>query len=319
MRKPWLFLAMCFGLLSGTGRAQSTAPDIGIGPVTGPAASLETPPIRVNVRLVNVFVSVTDANGAPVGGLTKEDFALAEDGHPQKIAVFDRESEMPLSIVLAIDTSGSVRKDRSIEQRAAHDFIHSLLRPVDQLELIDFSSDVREVVPFTNNIRRIDSGLERLRGGPATALYDAIYLSSENLAKRSGRKVLVLISDGGDTVKGVDYPRALEQAIRSETMVYSIIDVPIAADAGRDTGGEHAMITLSQETGGKYYYADSTKLEKAFQQVSDDLRTQYLLGYYPARKEADDAAFRGISVQLRNQPADYNLRHRTGYYLSAVN
>jgi Ca-activated chloride channel family protein len=261
---------------------------------------------------------VTDKTGAPVGGLTKEDFALAEDGRPQKVAVFDRESEMPLSIVLAIDTSGTVHKDMSVEEHAAREFIHAMIRPVDQLELMDFSSEVREIVPFTNNLRRIDGGLDRLRPGPATALYDTIFLASQSLSSHPGRKVLVIISDGGDTVKGVDYPRALEQALRSEVLVYSIIDVPIAADAGRNTGGEHALITLSQETGGKHYYAESSQLEKAFQQVSDDLRTQYLLGYYPSRRSTDPD-FRTISVSLTGASANagYALRHRTGYYPTA--
>jgi len=272
------------------------------------------PPIRVDVKLVNVFANVTDANGAPVGGLTKDDFSIAEDGHPQKIAVFERESAIPLSIVLAIDTSGSVNKDMAIEKRAAHNFVHTLLRPVDRMNLIDFSSDVREVVPFTNKPSRIDAGLESLQSGPATALYSAVYLSSQNLANCPGRRVLVLISDGSNTVKGTDYADALEQAVRAEAMVYSIIDVPIAADAGRDTGGEHAMITLSQETGGKYYYADAAHLDEAFEKVSNDLRTQYLLGYYPERRLAD-SDFRTISVTLK-QPANahYTVRHRTGYY-----
>ena len=272
------------------------------------------PSFRVDVKLVNVFANVTDANGAPVGGLTKDDFSIAEDGHPEKIAVFERESEIPLSIVLAIDTSGSVNKDMLIEKRAARDFVHALLRPVDSMDLIDFSSDVREVVPFTNKLSRIDAGLESLEMGPATALYSAIYLSAQNLANHPGRRVLVLISDGSNTVKGTDYADALEEAVRSETMVYSIIDVPIAADAGRDTGGEHAMITLSQETGGKYYYADAAHLNEAFQKISDDLRTQYLLAYYPEHRLAN-SDFRTISVTLK-QPANahYTVRHRTGYY-----
>jgi len=273
-----------------------------------------SPPIRVDVKLVNVFVNVTDSTGAPVGGLTKDDFTLAEDGHPQKIAVFERESEMPLSLVLAIDTSGSVAKDLAIEKRAARTFVHSLLRPVDRLDLIDFSSDVREVVPFTNKLNRIDYGIENLMTGPATALYAAVYLSAQSLATQPGRKVLILISDGGNTVKGTDYADALEQAVRSETMVYSIIDVPIAADAGRDTGGEHAMITLSQETGGKYYYADAEHLDAAFQKVSEDLRTQYLLAYYPIHR-VSDTDFRQISVTLKQPPSmHYTVRHRTGYY-----
>ena len=308
---------------SPTSPGQSSSPEagIGIGPITSsgqePAkpAQISVPAIRVDVHLVNVFVNVTDAKGAPVAGLTKENFTLAEDGHGEKIAIFDRESSVPLSIVLAIDTSGTVHKDMSIEEHAAREFIHALLRPADQLDLMEFSSEVREVVPFTNNLHQLDNGLDRLRGGPATALYDTIFLASQSLAGHPGCKVLVLISDGDDTVKGVDYSKALEQALRSEVLVYSIIDVPIEADAGRDTGGEHALITLSEETGGKHYYAESTQLEKAFQQVSEDLRTQYLLGYYPSR-HTSSPDFRTISVSLTGVPGsgDYSVRHRTGYY-----
>lgn len=281
------------------------------------APSPSSTTLKVNVRLVNLFVNVTDASGAVVGGLAKDDFAITEDGFPQKIAIFERQSEMPLAILLAIDTSGSVQKDLSIEQSSARRFANAIMRPVDQMSLFEFSSEVREVVPFTNQVKRIDRGLESLRLGPATALYDAVYLSSQSLAGRQGRKVLVLISDGGNTVKGVDYQKALEQALRSEVMVYSIIDVPIEASAGRDLGGEHAMITLSEETGGKYYYAEGSSMEKAFDQISADLRTQYLLGYYPAHRPADPG-FRRVEVKVTaTQSSSFQVRHRTGYYSSA--
>jgi Ca-activated chloride channel homolog len=284
-----------------------------------------TPQFHVNVRLVNVFVNVTDVNGAPVPGLTQQDFALCEDGRTQKIAYFERDTDMPLSIVLAIDTSGSTRKDLPLEKVAAHDFVHSLLRPVDRLDLMDFNSDVREVVPFTSNVRRIDAGLDDLDVGPATALYNAIYLASQSLAPRHGRKVLVLISDGGNTKTGWDYPQALEEARRGEVMVYSIIDLPIMADAGRDTDGEHAMITMSEETGGKYYYANEGNLSQAFSKVSEDLRTQYLLGYYPDPKvrasELSGSQFRSISVTLTHPPqtnGPYKVQNRSGYYSDAT-
>jgi Ca-activated chloride channel homolog len=276
----------------------------------------QVPQMRVDVRLVNVFVNVTDAQGAPVPGLTAEDFAVSEDGRPQKIAFFERDTGMPLSIVLAIDTSGSVHKDLAVEKGAAHNFVHALMRPVDQLDLMDFNSDVREVVAFTNNVRRVDAGLEDLSTGPATALYNAIYLASQSLAQRRGRKVLVIISDGGNTKKGVDYPQALEQAQRGEVIVYSIIDLPIMADAGRDTAGEHAMITLSEQTGGKYYYANEGDLGQAFKKISEDLRTQYLLGYYPSNRSSDPQ-FRPIVVTVKPpSPANgaYTIRNRTGYY-----
>lgn len=277
------------------------------------------PPIHVNVRLVNVFVNVTDANGAPVGGLTQQDFQLNEDGRSQKISYFERDTDIPLSIVLAIDTSGSTRKDIPLEKKAARDFVHALLRPSDRMDLMDFNSGVREVVPFTGNARRIDDGLNRMDYGPATALYDAVYLASQSLTPQRGRKVLVLISDGGNTMSDVDYPQALEAARRGEVMVYSIIDVPIMADAGRDTDGEHAMITLSQETGGQYYYANAGDLSDAFRKVSEDLRTQYLLGYYPDAKE-HGTGFRRISVKLTHAPqanGPYRVQNRTGYYPDA--
>ncbi len=218
--------------------------------------------LHVNVKLVSVFTNVTDSTGAIVGGLTKEDFAVSEDGRPQRIAIFERQSELPLNLVLAIDTSGSVHKDLPLEQDAARKFVHALLRGQDQISLLEFATDVRQVVPFTNQASRIDRGLASLRGGSATALYDAIYLASENLARQTasgkqGRKVLVLVTDGGDTADTATYAEALEKALRGEVMVYSIIDVPIEASAGRDTGGEHALITLAEQTGGKYFYADA--------------------------------------------------------------
>ncbi|MGC2404376.1 MAG: VWA domain-containing protein [Acidobacteriaceae bacterium] len=277
-----------------------------------------TPTINVNVRLVNVFVSVTDDMGAPVPDLNKDDFQLLEDGHPQKIAIFERQSELPLEIVLAIDTSGSVHKDFPVEEEAAKHFVRALLRPVDHLDLMEFADNVREVVFFTNNVGRIDRALNGMQRGAATALYSGVYLASQQLAMRSGRKVLVIISDGGNTVKGTTYDEALEQALRGEVIVYPIIDVPVAASAGRDLAGEHALITLAQQTGGKYYYADSSSLDRTFAQLSEDLRTQYLLGYYPANRS--DSSFRTISVKLRGSEAEtgYILRNRPGYYPSPL-
>jgi Ca-activated chloride channel family protein len=156
-----------------------------------------------------------------------------------------------------------------------------------------------------------------LRSGPATALYDAIFLGSQNLAPRHGRKVIILVTDGGDTANTVTYAEALEQALRGEVMVYSIIDVPIAASAGRDTGGEHALITLAEQTGGKYFYASQGGLTQAFAQVSDDLRTQYLIGYYPAN-QAPGLNFHRIHVTVpRAAEEAFQIRYRTGYYADA--
>lgn len=270
--------------------------------------------LHVDVKLVNVFVNVTDPNGAIVGGLTRDDFSLFEDGRPQQIAIFERQSELPLNLVLAVDTSGSVYKDRALIADASRTFIHALLRPQDQMSLLEFATYVREVTPFTNKESQLDRGLNSLRGGDATALYDAIYLGSQRLGLKQGRKVLILVSDGGDTAKSTTYDEALEQALRNEVMIYSIIDVPIAASAGRDIGGEHALITLAEQTGGKSFYAAEGGLDKAFARVSDDLRTQYLLGYYPHNQEPG-LNFHRLRVAVpRAASGAFNIRYRTGYY-----
>src|SRR5262249_46296374 len=159
---------------------------------------------------------------------------------------------LPLSIVLDIDTSLSTRKDLPLELNSARRFAHTILRPVDALALYAFSEVVSEVVPFTADLRSIDRGIDRIRPGAATALYDALYLGSQALEPRQGRKVMVVITDGGDTVSRVNYKEAVRASQEAEAIVYSIIVVPIEASAGRDTGGEHALIQLSTDTGGKY-------------------------------------------------------------------
>jgi len=271
---------------------------------------------KVNVRLVNVFVTVTDASGAPVANLQRGDFQVLEDGYPQQISVFSKESELPLSIVLAVDASLSTKKDIKTELDSARRFVHAILRPVDRLSLYQFTEDVDELIHFTNDPRKIDTAIDRVQVGAATAMYDAIYLGADSLLDRTGRKVMVLITDGGDTVSHADYHSALKRAQEAEAILYSIIVVPVESDAGRNTGGEHALIQLSEDTGGKYYYAsDAASMEKAFNQISQELRMQYLIGYYPSRRFSD-SDFRRIDIHLNGSgsTSGYHVRHRTGYY-----
>jgi Ca-activated chloride channel family protein len=269
---------------------------------------------KVDVKLVNIFVNVTDRNGAIVGGLTRDDFAIAEDDRPQQIAFFERESELPLNLTLAVDTSASVYKDRDLEQEAAKRFVHALMREQDQMRVLEFSTFVTPLTPFTNKVAQIDQGIDHMRGEGGTALYEAIYLASEGLGLKQGRKVLVLVSDGGDTVKSTTYAQALEQALRNEVMIYSIIDVPIEASAGRDLGGEHALVTLAEQTGGKSFYATEGGLNKAFARVSEDLRTQYLIAYYPHHQEPGVKFHRLLVTVPRADEDAFNIRYRTGYY-----
>jgi Ca-activated chloride channel family protein len=281
------------------------------------------PTLKLESRLVTVAVNALDDKGSPVGGLDRADFRLFEDGRPQKIEFFDKESATPLSIVLAIDGSESTLRNENLEKKAAREFVNTLLRPQDELDLMEFSDNVRELVSFTPDKRRIVDGFDGLQRGDATALYDAIYLGSERLAETSSangrRRVLVLITDGGNTTHGVAYETALEQAQRAGASIYSLIVIPIYADAGRNTGGEHALMQLSDDTGGKYYYIEDPKdLIPAFRKVSDDLRTQYTLGYYapaPTPQSRKDG-FRTLKIELTDAAgkANINLRYRTGYF-----
>src|SRR5580692_2330012 len=272
--------------------------------------------LKVDVKLVNVYVTVTDGHGAPVGGLKKENFLVQEDGRQQTISVFDKESALPISIALAIDTSLTTRHDLPLEQAAAKRFAHAILRPVYALSVFAFSESVSLSTSYTADLKRIDEGIDHIRLGAATALFDAVYVASRSLDRRQGRKVMVLITDGGDTISRIDYKGAARAAEEAEALVYSIIVVPIENSAGREIGGEHALIQLSEDTGGKYYYATSmSQLDNAFHQISDELRTQYLLAYYPSQRTSS-SQFRRIQVGVSG-PADaaaYHVRHRVGYY-----
>jgi Ca-activated chloride channel family protein len=272
--------------------------------------------LKVDVKLVNVYVTVTDARGSPVAGLKKENFHLQEDGREQNISVFDKESAVPLSIALAIDTSLSTRHDLPLEQASAKRFARAILRPVDALSVFGFSETVLQSTSYTADIHRIEEGIDHVRLGAATALFDAVFLASRSLDRRQGRKVMVLITDGGDTISKASYQEAARAAEEAEALVYSIIVVPIESSAGRETGGENALIQLSEDTGGKYYYATSmSQLDDAFRQISDELRTQYLLAYYPSQR-LSNSQFRRIQVAISgpSETTSYHVRHRAGYY-----
>lgn len=321
MRKPRpsLLPAICiFIFCNAWAQQQPSTPSS--TPAKGSQTDRQSTPettMKVDVNLVNVFVTVTDQHGAPIGGLTKENFVLKEDDREQQIKVFDRESQLPLSIALAIDTSLSTRHDLPLEQASAKRFAHEIIRPIDGLSVYAFSEVVNEATRgYTSDLKRIDESIDHIRVGAATALYDAIYLASRALDHRKGRKVIVLITDGGDTISKVDYKEAVRASEEAEAIVYSIIVVPIENSAGRETGGEHALIQLSEDTGGKYYYANSiAQLDEAFHRISDELRTQYLLAYYPSQRTSF-SEFRRIEVNVVKVPetAGYRVRHRAGYY-----
>jgi len=316
---PWFSLACLLLCLLGMWGAHAVAQDPQKGDRIPPGSQSQKDEstYRVNVRLVNVFTTVTDSRGAPVANLTKDDFQLLEDGIPQTIKVFEKESAIPLSIALAIDTSPSTMRDFKLETSSARRFVHSILRNEDRLSVFQVTENIDQLTRFTSDLKIIERGIDDLRTGPGTSIYDAIFLCSDSLLDREGRKVLVLITDGGDTTSKADYNSALRRAQQAEAIVYSIIVVPVEADAGRNLGGEHALIQISKDTGGKYYYAEGEQqLDDAFRKISDELRTQYLIAFYPNRR-VSDSSFRRIQVELSKKDPEgrpYQVRHRAGYY-----
>jgi Ca-activated chloride channel family protein len=289
-------------------------------------AQQPTATLHLDTRLVTVALNVTSNDNAPISNFTASDFELTEDNRPQRIAFFDQPTTTPLDIVLAIDASESVAPYEHLERAAASDFIHSLLRPQDRIALITFADSAHTLVAFTNNPSRIDTALGHIRHGHATALYDALTAASQRLADTPAapntRRVIVLITDGENTTHHGDYASALEAAQRAGATIYSLIIIPIAADAGRNTGGEHALMQLSTDTGGRFYDVhQQSDLPSAFAHVSTDLRTQYAIGYYApqpntAQFSNDAQQLRHIHLQLRNAAlrTQYTLRYRTAYY-----
>ena len=254
-----------------------------------------------------------------MSGLQRGDFSLDEDGNPRVISVFQATAVHPLSMALAIDTSLSVRKDLPFAKQAAAGLAASLLGHDDHVELLGFAGEVTQLVPFTGNLQKLDHGLRTLHGDGPTALYAAIVRAANDLSSYTGRKVILVISDGSNSVDGIDYDQARTAALRAQASIESMILEPIGANAGRDLGGEHALIQLSHDTGGQYFYAAGARqLQDAMTRLSLGLRSEYLLGYYSEPRAANGTAsgFRKIQLRLSNSALNraYRLRYRTGYY-----
>ncbi len=215
------------------------------------AAAQDEPTLRVDVRLVHVIASVKDPSGQPVGSLPASEFTVEDNGVPQKIAVFERSTGQPLSVSLLVDNSGSTAKDLRYEVESVGRFLHALLDEGDSRDavaLYGFNDEVTRFNGFTRNSSALTHSLRGMHGSAGTSLYDAIYLAAGEMQEREGRRVMLIITDGGDTTSRKDYQAALAAAQRNDIVLYSILVVPILNDAGRNTGGENALTTL----GGKH-------------------------------------------------------------------
>jgi Ca-activated chloride channel family protein len=284
------------------------------------AFAQDSPVIRVDVRLVRILATVKDQAGAPVGSLDRRAFTVRDNGAPQDIAVFERQSDQPLSVAVLIDNSGSTAKDLRYETESVTRFLSALFKegnPEDAAALYSFNWEIVRQNGFTRNVPAVERSLRQLKGEAGTSLYDAILLASRDIENRRGRKVLVVVTDGGDTISRTDFQRATEAAQLADAVIYPILVVPITNQAGRNVGGENALTTMALRTGGKVFEPSLGKdLDQAFDQILRDLRTQYLIGFYP--HDVPLTADRFHSLEVGTADAQLQVKARSGYYGDAL-
>ena len=268
------------------------------------------------MNLVRVLATVKNPAGQLVGALNKEDFEILDNGVPQQIAVFERQTEQPLSVAMMVDASGSTAKDLKYEVDSVVRFFHALFaegNPKDAVALYSFNYQVTLHNFFTHNEGPLEHSLRSITGEAGTSLYDAIYFASRHLEDRDGRKVIVIVTDGGDTTSVKDFHAALDSAQLANASIYPVLVVPIENDAGRNLGGEHALTTMALGTGGRVFQPTlGAAMDSAFTEIIKDLRTQYLLAYYP--KDVPLTKNRFHRLEVRTHRSDLRVTARNGYY-----
>ena len=276
----------------------------------------ESTTFRANVNLVHIIATVRNKAGDLVGALIKDDFSITDNGVPQEVAVFSKQTDVPLSIAVMIDVSGSTAKDLKVETDSAARFLKVLLAegyPEDRVALYSFDDTVRMVYNYSHNFTALESALKKVWGSAGTSLYDAIYLVSKDLEPRQGRKVMVIISDGGETTSRYNSHQALEAVQLADTVIYPVIVMPITNNAGRNIGGENALKYMADGTGGRTFTPSAGKqLDKAFDDIVNELRTEYLLAFYPRNVPLPKDRFHRLEVKVTRP--ELQVSARNGYY-----
>ena len=291
--------------------------------------------LQLNVNLVDAYLSVRDKNGY-VAGLGKEDCQVYEDNKPQTIKNFTQEKNLPLTIGILLDTSGSQQNVLPLEQESGARFLKEVLTPKDEAFLISFDVNVDLLADYTSSPRELtrainqasintassSAGIPGIGGGPmptsnprGTLLYDAVYLAAhDKLQIQPGRKILVILTDGGDQGSQETLKSASEAAQKANTIVYVILlaDHQFGGVFGSPFNGKAQMEQLARESGGRVIDVGNSgrRLEDAFDQIQDELRTQYLLSYTPANKAAD-GKYRKLEIDCGK---GNNVQARKGYY-----
>jgi len=270
---------------------------------------------RVRVDLVNVICSVFEKDTHSfLTSLSREDFEIHEDGQKQEIENFARETDMPLTLAMLIDTSQSVGPKLQFEKDAATGFFHSILREKDRAMLVEFDSGVTLVQDFTNDPNKLASEISNLRAAGGTSLYDAIYLScDEKLIRETGRKAIIILSDGADESSKFNLEQATEMALRAEAIIFAI-SVTRGGQFGveENTKGDDNLKDLVEETGGQIFFPVQIEdLYENFQQINQELRSQYSIGYTSTNSE-NDGLYREIRIKVLE--GGFKLNYRKGYY-----
>ena len=268
--------------------------------------------IRVQTDLVDILASVTDANGRPIPDLTQDAFSLSEEGVPQKIERFEAQTNRPLDLALMVDASMSAYKDMKFETDAAAHFIRQIVRPGDTLGVFEFDESVTQLSDFSDNVPKLQDAVRHIRLGSGTSIYDALVLGSNALRRRpqGRRRAIVLVTDAGETTSVSKFEDARRTAVDSGTLLYSIIIRPVNNENGRNTAGEHALITITDSTGGAMFFLDDmSQINEMFDRIDRELRTQYLLGYYP-QPTPPPGSYRHVQLDVKG---NYIVRYRREY------
>lgn len=281
------------------------------------AAQKPTSPgqIRVRVDVVNVPLIVTDKKNRMVLDLTKNDFRVLEDGKPQTIRYFSRETDLPLRIGLLIDTSNSIRDRLRFEQEAAIDFLDLALRPGRDLAfVVAFDVEPQLVADYTDNIEKLSDGIRGLQAGGVTSMYDAIYFSCKEKMlffpppEPYLRRVMIVVSDGEDNQSEHTREEALAMAQRAEVTIYAIS----TNRTGMPSRGDRVLRRLAEETGGRAFFPfESSDLAANFQEIAHELRSQYSLAYV-STNPARDGTFRNITIEPLGK--GLHIRAKPGYF-----
>ena len=270
--------------------------------------------ISVNVDLVNVLFTVSDKRGKFIPGLKRENFRVYEDGRPQTISNFSADTDLPLTVALLIDTSGSIRDRLHFEQQAAIEFFKStLIRGKDRALVISFDSGVDLLQDFTDDPDQLAKSIGTMRAGGGTSLFDAMYLAAkEKLAAQNGRRILVVITDGDDNSSRITLTEALASAQRSDVVIYAISTNAAGVGGNRSQRGDKILKTFTDATGGRTFSPQKLEdLSTNFRDIAAELRAQYALAYQSANLLRD-----GTFRRIRVEPTDrrYVVRTRSGYY-----